>query len=80
MTTWTYATIRTAPVDAYLAITDGPRHVLAPAGDPGVPAAAQRRVNACKGSGKTPAAADLDEVAGWLDRHCAAVQMELWAA
>ena len=29
MTTWSYATIRHAPADGYLAVTDGRRHVLA---------------------------------------------------
>ena len=69
MTTWSYLTIAAAPVDAYLAITDGPRHVLARADGPGVPAAAQRRVNAARTGGKPPAAGDLAQVAGWLDVH-----------
>jgi hypothetical protein len=82
MTTWSYATIRAAPVDAYLAITDGSRHVLARMDDPGVPAGAQRRVNAARTGGKAPGAADLDAVAGWLDLHVAErwVQAELFAA
>lgn len=67
--TWSYATIRHAPVDGYIAITDGSRHVLARTDDPGVPAGAQRRLNAAWTGGKAAAAADLAEVAGWLDRH-----------
>lgn len=77
--TWTYATIRPAPVDGYLAITDGSRHVLARMDGPGVPAGAQRRLSAARTGGKAPGAADLAAVAGWLDEHVARrwVQQEL---
>ena len=80
MTTWTYATIAAAPVDAYIGISDGPRHVLALADGPGVPAAAQRRVNAARTGGKAPGAADLAVVAGWLDEHVTWQQGVLFAA
>jgi hypothetical protein len=74
--TWSYATIRPAPVDGYIALTDGSRHVLVRTDDPGVPVTAQRRLNAARTGGKPPPAADLAEVARWLDRHAGLVQVQ----
>lgn len=79
MTAWTYASARSAPVAGYIGICCGDgRHMLTEACDPIAPA--QRRLNAAKGNGKPPAAADLAAVAAWLDRHLvpAWIQERLW--
>lgn len=79
MTALTYANIRSAQLRSYIGICCGDgRHMLTEACDPIAPA--QRRLNAAKGNGKPPAAADLAAVAAWLDRQQvpAWIQEPLW--
>ena len=76
---FTYAEARSGPVRSCVGVSCGDgRHALALHTDP--VAVPQRRLNAAKGCGKPPAAADLAAVAAWLDRHLEVswVQGVLW--